>query len=113
MRKIYNHIDLLGEQRLIDIYKHFVEAGTDPESLLDLVQTWAKVNFKTDQQAIDILDKQLGRDTTTGIKQAFDRQQRNQHRIIGTGHDLIKDLLGGQIVTINHYVMSKAAKLMD
>jgi hypothetical protein len=80
MAKIYNHIDLLGEQRLIDIYKHFVEAGTDPESLLDLVQTWAKVNFKTDQQAIDILDKQLGRDTTTGIKKAFDRQQRNQHR---------------------------------
>ena len=80
MAKIYNHIDLLGEQRLIDIYKHFVEAGTDPESLLDLVQTWAKVNFKTDQQAIDILDKQLGRDTTTGIKKAFDRQQRNQRR---------------------------------
>ncbi len=80
MAKIYNHIDLLGEQRLIDIYKHFVEAGTDPESLLDLVQTWAKVNFKTDQQAIDILDKQLGRDTTTGIRRAFDRQQRNQRR---------------------------------
>jgi hypothetical protein len=80
MRKIYNHIDLLGERRLIDIYKHFVEAGTGPESMLDLVQTWAKVNFKTDQQAIDILDKQLGRDTTTGIKKAFDRQQRNQHR---------------------------------
>ena len=80
MAKIYNHIDLLGEQRLIDIYKHFVEAGTDPESLLDLVQTWAKVNFKTDQQAIDILDKQLGRDTTTGIRKAFDRQKRNQRR---------------------------------
>ena len=80
MRKIYNHIDLLGERRLIDIYKHFVEAGTGPGSMLDLVQTWAKVNFKTDQQAIDILDKQLGRDTTTGIKKAFDRQQRNQHR---------------------------------
>lgn len=80
MAKIYNHIDLLGEQRLIDIYKHYVEAGTAAGSLLDLVQTWAKVNFKTGQQAIDILDKQLGRDTTTGIKRAFERQQRNQHR---------------------------------
>jgi len=71
---------MLGEHKLTDIYKRFVEAGTAPESLLDLVQAWAKVNFKTDIQAIDILDRQLGRDATIGIKTALLRQLINQRR---------------------------------
>ena len=80
MGKVYKRIEMLGEHKLTDIYKRFVEAGTAPESLLDLVQAWAKVNFKTEEQAFEILDLHFGRNTTTGIKKAFERQQRNQHR---------------------------------
>lgn len=80
MGKVYKRIEMLGEHKLTDIYKRFVEAGTAPESLLDLVQAWAKVNFKTEEQAFEILDLHFGRNTTTGIKKAFERQQRNQRR---------------------------------
>ena len=47
---------------------------------------------------------------TTSFVRCTGARGKHQHRIIGTCHDLIEDLLGGQIVTINLHAMPKGCK---